>query len=70
MKKWLLNMLKPFIKKIVIKQLENEEYKKLIITKINKKIDIPKVDEKTEEKTFNQIYDALKDLSVELIDNI
>lgn len=70
MKKWLFKMLKPFIKKIVSKQLENEEYQKIIIQKINDKIDIPKVDEETEAKTFNQIYDAIQELTIELIDNL
>ena len=70
MKKWLFTMLKPFIKKQMIKILGNEEYQKELIDKINKRVDIPKIDEYAEEKALNQIYDALQTLSIEIVDKI
>ena len=70
MKKWLLNLLKPFIKAQMTKVLGNEEYQKELVDKINARVDIPKIDEDAEAKALNQIYDALQLLSLEIIDKI
>ena len=70
MKKWLLNLLKPFIITQVKKVLSNEEYQKELIGKINARVDIPKIDEAAEEKALNQIYDALQELSIEIVEKI
>ena len=63
-------MIKPLIKKYVIAELENKETKDKVIQIINEKIDIPKLTEKQEQKLFNQIFDALGESLVEIIEKI
>jgi hypothetical protein len=70
MKKLMLKFLKPFIKRQIVKILENKEYKDKIITELNKKLDIPKVDEKAEEKLLIGIYDSVQEIAIEVVDNI
>jgi len=57
-------------KKQIKKILGNDEYQKDLINKINKIVDIPKIDEVAEEKALNSIYDALQELSLEIVDKI
>lgn len=70
MKKFILKMLKPFIKRQIKKVLGDEKYQKELIDKINKKVDIPKIDEATEAKALNQIYDTLQNLLIEVVDKL
>ena len=49
-------------KKIIIGYLFNEERKKELIKKINDDINIPMLSEKTEEKIFTAIWDAVEDV--------
>ena len=54
-------------KKIIIGYLFNEERKKELIKKINDDINIPMLSEKTEEKIFTAIWDAVEDVLKEAI---
>jgi hypothetical protein len=49
-------------KKIIIGYLFNEERKKELIKKINDDINIPMLSERTEEKIFTAIWDAVEDV--------
>ena len=49
-------------KKIIIGWLFNEERKRELIKKINDYINIPMLSEKTEEKIFTAIWDAVEDV--------
>ena len=49
-------------KNIIIGYLFNEERKKELIKKINDDINIPMLSEKTEEKIFTAIWDAVEDV--------
>ena len=49
-------------KKIIIGYLFNEERKKELIKKINADINIPMLSERTEEKIFTAIWDAVEDV--------
>jgi len=54
MRKWLF---KKFIKPWILKQIGAK--KADIIKAINEKIDVPKLDEKQEEKIINNLYDIV-----------
>jgi|TARA_Y100000389_G_C17225974_1_gene395669 hypothetical protein len=49
--------------------LEEKEFKKKLIDKINNSVDIPMINEKTEKKVFNNIYkiiiNCLEDLKID-----
>ena len=57
MKKWLAMLLLSTFRNILVEKLENN--KELFITIINKKLNIPKLDEEQEKKLFTSIYDGL-----------
>tara|TARA_R100001594_G_scaffold14807_1_gene31424 strand:+ start:9001 stop:9192 length:192 start_codon:yes stop_codon:yes gene_type:complete len=54
-------------KKIVVGYLFNEERKRELIKKINEDINIPMLSEKTEEKIFTAIWEAVEDTLKEAI---
>ena len=54
-------------KKIIVGYLFNEERKRELIKKINDDINIPLLSEKTEEKIFTAIWDAVEDVLKEAI---
>ena len=51
----------------LVKLLEKKEFKKTLIRKLNENVDIPIINEKTEKKVLDKIYDtilsAIKDLN-------
>jgi hypothetical protein len=47
---------------IVSEHLFNEETKKAIIKGLNDKVDIPIINEKTEEKILTAVYDVVEDV--------
>ena len=67
---FLIKLLKPFIKKRVIKELANEDNKKALVDAVNLKIDLPKLTEEEERKLYSQLYDLLKDHIILVIDRI
>lgn len=68
MRKLFAKMAKPFIIKVVIKKLEEDtELRKRIIDGINEKVDIPKIDEKQEEKFLNSIFEAVKEVTIDIL---
>jgi len=70
LKKIIIRMAWPKIKKILLSNVNSEKYQKLIVTKANKKVDIPGIPEKSEEKLFNDIYDATQEATTEMINGI
>jgi len=70
MKKILLNFLKPFIKAKIENLINNGKYKKEVIARINSKINIPTMDEATEEKLISDIVNAIQAQAIELIDRV
>jgi len=62
--------LKRMLKKIVKKRLADNDLQKVIVRKINKKVDLPALDEKAEAELFNQLYDALQEALLEVVDLI
>lgn len=47
--------------------LEKKDFKKKLVKKLNKNIDIPIIDEKTEQKVLDKIYEVILD-SIKKID--
>lgn len=68
--KWLLKIFRGPIKKILIRELEKQSTKELVITTINTKLDIPKLDEIEEAKLFTEIYNASTEALTIAIDRI
>jgi hypothetical protein len=58
----------PKVKKYLLQYVESNEYQELLINKVNEKIDIPNVSEKSEKKLLNQIYDAGQEVAIEFIE--
>ena len=50
------------LQEIVAAHLFNEDTKEAIIDGLNKNIDIPLINEKTEEKVLTAIYDVVEDV--------
>ena len=49
------------IKDLIAGYLFNDETKQKIIDKLNDKIDVPFINEKTEEKVLNAVYEAVEE---------
>ena len=50
-----------YIKDLISGYLFNDETKKKIIDKLNDKVDVPFINEKTEEKVLNAVYEAVEE---------
>ena len=49
------------VKTLIAGYLFNEETKKKVIEKLNDKVDVPFINEKTEEKVLNAVYEAVEE---------
>jgi|TARA_R110002020_G_scaffold315533_2_gene530699 nucleoid DNA-binding protein len=49
------------IKDLIAGYLFNDETKQKIIDKLNDKVDVPFINEKTEEKVLNAVYEAVEE---------
>jgi hypothetical protein len=67
---FLLKLFKGPIKRIVKKKLADEELQRMLVDRLNAKLDIPKLDEVEEEKLFNAVYDASEEALLIAIDRI
>ena len=56
-KKWVIGMALGMLRKA----LRSRTIRRRIIERLNNAVDIPKLNEKQEEKLFNEIYNALAD---------
>ena len=45
--------------KFILKYIESDDFKKYIVSKLNKEIDIPKLNENEEQELFNKIYSLI-----------
>ena len=52
----------------VIEKIDNPETKKKVVDKWNKNVNIPILNENTEEKIFGAIYDSLIDVIKDVLD--
>jgi len=68
--KVLIKMFKPLIKKVLRKELEKQDNQDLVVGIINEKLDIPKLTEAEEKKLLDQVYDAVEESALTLIDRI
>lgn len=59
--KFLLKLFKGPIKKILVRELKKDTNKRLVVTLINDKMDIPKLTEEEEAKLVSQVLDAAID---------
>jgi|TARA_R100000908_G_scaffold64857_2_gene50329 hypothetical protein len=50
------------IQEMIMKYLFNEDNKKKIINELNKNVNIPIINEDTEEKIISSIYDVFEDV--------
>jgi len=64
--KAIVKLLKPLILTVLKKELQKQETRNLVITFINNKLDLPKLNEEEEKRLFEQVYDAVAE-SLELI---
>jgi hypothetical protein len=53
----------------VIEKIDNPETKKKVVDKWNSNVNIPILNEKTEEKIFGAIYDSLVDVIKEVLED-
>ena len=44
---------------LVVKTLENDKFKKKLVKKLNDSVDIPFINEKSEEKLIKAVYEAV-----------
>ncbi len=49
------------IKDLIAGYLFNDKTKKKIIDKLNEKVDVPFINERTEEKVLNAVYEAVEE---------
>ena len=49
------------IRLLIAEYLFNDETKQKIIDKLNDKVDVPFINEKTEEKVLNAVYEAVEE---------
>jgi hypothetical protein len=45
----------------VVEMLEKKDFKKKLIKKLNKSVDIPVINEKTEQKLLDKVYELIVD---------
>ena len=45
----------------VVEMLEKKDFKKKLIKKLNKSVDIPVINEKTEQKLLHKVYELIVD---------
>ena len=50
----------------IIELFEKKNFKKILINKLNENVDIPIINEKTEKKILDKVYDTLLDSLKEL----
>ena len=55
------------IKELIAEYLFNDETKQKIIDKLNDKVDVPFINEKTEEKVLNAVYEAVEEAIKEVL---
>lgn len=67
---FLIKIFKPLLKRKANKLLSDENYQQKIVNLVNKKIDIPNIDEKAEEVALNQIYDTFQLLLKDFIEEL
>jgi hypothetical protein len=70
MRKFLINILKPFIKQLVIDEINKEESKQIVVKLIDDKLDIPNMTDAEEKAFFAAEYDLVKEYAVKMIDRI
>ena len=70
LKKIVIKMAWPKVKKMALEYVQSDEYQKKYTEAINKKLDIPNVSEESEAKLLNQVYDAGQEVIVEFIEGI
>lgn len=70
MKKMLLKFLKPFIVELVAKKLNDDAFKNLIVSKIDEKVDIPKLGSQEEKKLLESMVDAISEITLNTIKDI
>lgn len=59
MKRFLLTMAKPLIKRLLKRELEDSNNRSVIIKIVNDKVDVPKLTEDEEGRMLTQVYDAV-----------
>lgn len=59
--KFLLKLFKGPIKNILVRQLQKESNKRLVVALINEKMDIPNLTEEEEGRLLSQVLDAAND---------
>ena len=64
------NFLKRMLKKLINKRLADDELQKVIVRKLNAKIDLPGMSEAAEAKSMNQLYDALQAVLIDVVDSL
>lgn len=70
MQKFLFNLIKPFVKKEIIKYINNEDNQKKYVKLLNDKVDLPNMDEEAEKRLIDQLYDALQVATIDMIEEI
>lgn len=68
--KILLKMFKPLLVKALKKELQDPKNKSDLVTLVNAKVNVPKLEEDEEERVFNQIYDVVRDILLLVVERI
>jgi hypothetical protein len=67
-KKLAFKMFAPMVIRAAKEALDNDEYKDIIIEKVNEKVDLKILDEAQEKEVLDNVYDAVKVVAVSAID--
>ena len=70
LRSFLLSVLKPFIKRKATDILMGNDIKKFVATKVNEKVDLPKLSEAEEQKLFEQFYSVFAEAVVTIVDRL
>jgi len=64
---YLITLVKPLIKKGLKMLILKDNFRQMVISHINSKVQLPKLDKAQEERLINQIYVALQEAILEII---
>ena len=66
MKKLLIKIVKPFIKRVIIREIQNDEYRDMAIEKLQKRV--PDLKGPENRKNLLRIYDAMQEIAEEVVE--
>lgn len=69
-KKLGIRIFKKVFKRELEQKIDDRDFKEQVIALVNEKVDLPKLDEKDEEKLLTEIYTVLQKIIKEIVDDL